>query len=82
VRVAVALAGAEAPAASVAAAERRGHRRARFGDEWHDAAVFGPGSGEIAGPAIVELPGSTLVVPPGWSGIADAAAVTLEMEAA
>jgi N-methylhydantoinase A len=80
VRVAVALAGAEAPAATVAAAERRGSRRARFDGEWHDATVLGFGAGEIAGPAIVELPGSTLVVPPGWSGRADAAGVTLELE--
>jgi N-methylhydantoinase A len=78
VRVAVALPGAEAPAASVGAAEQRGTRRARFGDEWHDATVLGPGAGPVEGPAIVELPGSTLVVPPGWSGTAGAAGVTLE----
>ena len=82
VRVAAALPGAEPPAATATPAERRGTRRARFGDEWHEAVVLGPGSGEIAGPAIVELPGSTLVVPPGWSGTADASGVTLELESA
>jgi N-methylhydantoinase A len=78
VRVAAALPGAIAPAAAVEAAQRRGTRRARFGDGWHDAAVLGFGAGDLEGPAIVELPGSTLVVPPGWAGLADAAGVTLE----
>ncbi|HEU0019679.1 MAG TPA: hydantoinase/oxoprolinase family protein [Thermoleophilaceae bacterium] len=77
VRVAVALPSAEPPVATVPPAEQRGTRRARFGDEWHETSVFGSGRGAVAGPAIVELPGSTLVVPPGWSGTADAAGVTL-----
>jgi N-methylhydantoinase A len=79
VRVAAALPGAELPPARASAAERRGTRRARFGGEWHEATVLGPGAGDVAGPAIVELPGSTLVVPPGWSGSADAAGVVLEL---
>jgi N-methylhydantoinase A len=82
IRVAAALPGANVPAASALPAERRGTRRARFGDDWQTAVVLGPGSGAIAGPAIVELPGSTLVVPPGWSGTSDASGVTLELEAA
>jgi len=77
-RVAAALPRAEVPAATAVAAEQRGTRRARFGDEWHDALVLGAGSGDLTGPAIVELPGSTLVVPPGWSGSSDASAVTLQ----
>ncbi len=80
IRVAVALPGAAPAATTAAALERRGRRRARFAGEWHDAAVLGFGEGEIAGPAIVELPGSTLVVPPEWMGRADAAGVTLELE--
>jgi N-methylhydantoinase A len=78
VRVAAALPGATAPVAAAAAAELRGMRRACFGDAWHEAAVLAAGRAEVAGPAIVELPGSTLVVPPGWRGVADAAGVTLE----
>jgi N-methylhydantoinase A len=81
VRVAVALPGGAPPRATGGPAERRGTRRVRFGDDWHDAEVLGPGAGPVAGPAIVELPGSTLVVPPGWSGAADAAGVTLDREA-
>jgi N-methylhydantoinase A len=46
-------------------------RTARFGGEEHEAAVLTgepePGT-EIAGPALVELPESTLAVPPGWAG--------------
>lgn len=80
IRVAAALPGAELPEATASPAEHRGTRRARFGGGWHDAAVLGPGEGEVAGPAIVELPGSTLVVPPGWSGTSDATGVTLELE--
>ncbi len=82
VRVVAALPGTETPAATADPAEHRGTRRARFGNEWHEAVVLGAGSGGIAGPAIVELPGSTLVVPPGWSGTADASGVTLELESA
>ena len=78
VRVAVAIAGSEPPAAAAGPAERRGSRRARFGDEWHEAAVFGAGEAQIEGPAIVELPGATLVVPPGWSGRSNAEAVVIE----
>jgi N-methylhydantoinase A len=47
----------------------RGSRRARFADGVHEAAVLRgePPAGErIEGPAIVELPESTVVVPPGW----------------
>mgnify|MGYP000992522659 FL=1 len=80
VRVAAALPGASPPTAAADRAERRGTRRARFGDAWHDAAVLGAGSGPVAGPAIVELPGSTLVVPPGWRGASAADAVVLDRD--
>lgn len=79
VRVAATLPGAEPPTAAAPPAGLRGTRRARFGDEWCDAVILGPGAGDVAGPAVVELPGSTLVVPPGWSGVADATGVTLEL---
>jgi len=53
----------------------RGRRRVRFGGEWQEADVLRgqpPGGTEIAGPAVLELPESTLVLPPGWSGTVDA----------
>jgi N-methylhydantoinase A len=78
VRVAVALPGEELRPAKAAAAEERGIRRARFGDEALEAAVLGAGEVEVEGPAIFELPGSTLVVPPGWGAHATADAVSME----
>ncbi len=78
VRVAAALPGAEAPAAHAEPAEERGTREVRFGDETAAARILGPGTAEVDGPAIFELPGSTLVVPPDWRARADADAVVLE----
>ena len=78
VRVAVALPGGDPEAAEAEPAERRGERRAWFGGTWVDAAVLGPGTCEQEGPAILELPGSTLVVPPGWSARADPETVAME----
>ena len=80
VRVAAALEGAEAPAGQ-GGLERRGSRQARFGDEEVDAAVLAfaaEGEPEAAGPAVIELPGSTLVVPPGWTARAVGDAVSME----
>ena len=60
-------------AAAGAAAEgaERSTRTAMFGGEEHEADVIKgepePGA-EITGPALVELPESTLAVPPGWAG--------------
>ena len=78
VRVAAALPGAEPPPAEPARAEDRGARAVRFGDDRVGARVLGPGEAELDGPAIFELPGATLVVPPGWHASADADAVVLE----
>ena len=78
VRVAAALPGAEPPPAEPARAEDRGARAVRFGDDQVEARVLGPGEVELDGPAIFELPGATLVVPPGWHASADADAVLLE----
>jgi N-methylhydantoinase A len=78
VRVAAALPGAEPPPAELARAEDRRARRARFGEELLEARVLGPGEAELDGPAIFELPGATLVVPPEWHARADADAVVLE----
>jgi N-methylhydantoinase A len=78
VRVAAALPGAEPPPSEPAPAEDRGARTVRFGDDRLEARVLGPGEAELDGPAIFELPGATLVVPPGWKANAGADAVVLE----
>jgi N-methylhydantoinase A len=78
VRVAAALPGAEPPPAEPARAENRGARAVRFGDEPLEARVLGPGEAELDGPAIFELPGATLVVPPGWHVRGGADTVVLE----
>jgi len=77
-RVAAALPGAEPPAAAAEPAPRRGTRKALFDGDWLDTAVLGPGEVELDGPAIFELPGATLVVPPGWRARADADGVVME----
>jgi N-methylhydantoinase A len=52
----------------------RGRRRAVLDGEEQELEVIrgapGPGT-EVAGPAVVELPESTLLVPPGWDGAVD-----------
>jgi N-methylhydantoinase A len=55
-----------------------GSRRAHVDGEWVDLPVHGPGS-PVTGPAIVELPGATCLVRPGWAGEPDAAG-TLVLE--
>jgi len=77
VRVAAAAAGAELVPTARARAEERGARSVMF-HERVEARVFGPGELETDGPVIVELPGSTLVVPPGWSARGGADAVVME----
>jgi N-methylhydantoinase A len=78
VRVAAALPGAEPRPSEPAPAEHRDTRPARFGDEVAEARILGQGEAEVEGPAIFELPGSTLVVPPGWRAVGGADAVTME----
>ncbi|HEV3377704.1 MAG TPA: hydantoinase/oxoprolinase family protein, partial [Thermoleophilaceae bacterium] len=78
VRVAAALPGVEPPPSEPAPGDDRGTRSARFGDDRLEARVVGPGEAELDGPAIFELPGATLVVPPGWHARADADTVVLE----
>jgi N-methylhydantoinase A len=55
-----------------------GRRRAYLDGEWLDLSVLGPGAA-VSGPAIVELPGATCLVRPGWAGEPDAAG-TLVLE--
>ena len=78
VRVAAAVPGAELAPAAPMQAEERGSRSVVFDGERVEASVFGPGELGADGPAIVELPGSTLVVPPGWRARGEADAVALE----
>jgi N-methylhydantoinase A len=78
VRVAAALPGTDAPAAHTEEAEERGTRELRFGEDVVAARVMGPGEAQVDGPAVFELPGATLVVPPGWRARADADTAVLE----
>jgi N-methylhydantoinase A len=78
IRVAAALRGSELPETSGDSAEQRGARRVRFGEEEHEARILGPGEADVDGPAIFQLPGATLVVPPGWHARADSDAVVME----
>ena len=77
VRVAVALPGSDVEEPESPKAERRERRSARFGADWLDTEILGPGAAEADGPAIVQLPGSTLVVPPGWTAESDGEAVVM-----
>ena len=77
-RVTAAVAAAVPPPSRAAAASQRDTRPVRFGERWHDAAISGAGTGTVTGPAVVELSGSTLVVPPGWRGDGGDAGIVLE----
>ncbi|MEA2143754.1 MAG: N-methylhydantoinase, partial [Solirubrobacteraceae bacterium] len=68
VRVAVALPGAELPGGARGEHEEAGTRRAIFDGAEHEAAIHRGAPERVEGPAIVELPEATLVVPPGWRG--------------
>src|SRR4051794_13168553 len=80
VRVRVAVPGGELPeAAGHPDARDRGTRPATFAGERVEAQVFAGAPDSVEGPAICELAEATLVVPPGWSGSADAdGTITLE----
>jgi N-methylhydantoinase A/oxoprolinase/acetone carboxylase beta subunit len=78
VRVTAALPGTDLHETEPGDANERGSREVRFGDELVEARVLGPGRAEVDGPAIVELPGATLVVPPGWRAEGGADAVVME----
>ena len=78
VRVTAALPGAEPRPSESHEAERRGTREVRFGHELVDANVLSQGTAEVEGPAIFELPGATLVVPPGWRAEGGGDAVVME----
>ncbi len=49
-------------------------RRVHFGDEWHQTRVSRgepPEGSTFEGPAVLEMPESTLVLPPGWTAQVD-----------
>jgi N-methylhydantoinase A/oxoprolinase/acetone carboxylase beta subunit len=78
VRVTAALPGTDPHETEADEAEERGTRELRFGDEVVEARVLGPGRVALDGPAIFELPGATLVVPPGWRAEGGGDAVVME----
>jgi N-methylhydantoinase A len=67
IRVAVAEPGAEPSLADPAGATDGEARMAGFGGERLETHVVHGVPSDVAGPAIAELPGSTLVIPPGWA---------------
>ncbi|MGH2868210.1 MAG: hydantoinase/oxoprolinase family protein [Solirubrobacteraceae bacterium] len=80
IRVTATVAGAEVQLTAPSGGEEsRGQRPARLGGEELDLEVLrgdlSPGT-EIAGPAVVQLPEATLLVPPGWSGTVDGQGTT------
>jgi N-methylhydantoinase A len=78
VRVAAAMPGSELRPSEPEDAEERGKREVRFGDDVVEATVLGQGRADVEGPAIFELPGSTLVIPPGWRAEGGEEAVVME----
>jgi len=66
VRVAVAQPGAQPRLADPPPAEEAARRAAIFDGERLDARVVHGVPANAEGPAIAELPGATLVIPPGW----------------
>jgi N-methylhydantoinase A len=78
VRVAAALEAVELPRQERAEAEDRGSREALFDGEPAEARVVRGVPGELNGPAIVELPEATVVVPPGWRARSTAGGLQME----
>ena len=78
VAIGVSLVGAAtdvAPRAATGAGPTKTTRRVHLGGDWVEARVLRgePREGaEITGPAVVELPEATLVLPPGWRAHVDA----------
>src|SRR4051812_36897373 len=67
VRVAAALPRTELPRTERSEAEERPRREAFFEGEKRSITVVSGLPPKLAGPAVVELPESTVVVPPGWT---------------
>jgi N-methylhydantoinase A len=76
VRVAMVVPGPGPSPRATGSEPREATRRARFGGEWLEARVVRgdpPAGFAAAGPAIFEMPESTLVLPPGWTAEVDEA---------
>jgi N-methylhydantoinase A len=78
VRVAAALPAAELPETPTGEHEDRGEREALFDGEPHSTAIVSGVPERLDGPAIVELPESTVVVPPGWRAESTAGGLGME----
>lgn len=78
VRVAAALAAADLPDQEAAEAESRGEREALFDGERVRTKIAAGVPEQLDGPAIVELPESTVVVPPGWRATATNGGLAME----
>jgi N-methylhydantoinase A len=78
VRVAVAVQPDELPPGEPPQAERQAARDTFFGGDRLEAQVVRGAPDDLEGPAIVELPESTLVVPPGWRCRSGAGGLTME----
>jgi N-methylhydantoinase A len=78
VRVAAALEAAELPASERAEPADKGSREALFDGERHDTRIVKGAPEALDGPAIVELPESTVVVPPGWTASSTAGGLRME----
>jgi N-methylhydantoinase A len=78
VRVAAALPATDLPPSEQTEAEDRGKREALFDGDRHDATVVSGVPERLDGPAIVELPESTVVVPPGWTATATNGGLKME----
>jgi len=68
------------PVAATAGTLAESSRPVRFGEEWVETPVLRgePAAGtETAGPAVFELPESTLVLPPNWTASVDATGTIL-----
>jgi N-methylhydantoinase A/oxoprolinase/acetone carboxylase beta subunit len=78
VRVAAALPATELPDTEASEAEAKGRREALFDGERHEAQIVSGVPEGLEGPAIVELPESTVVVPPGWRAAATNGGLRME----
>jgi N-methylhydantoinase A len=78
VRVAAALPAAELPDTPAGEHEGKGEREALFDGKPHSTAIVSGVPERLDGPAIVELPESTVVVPPGWHAESTAGGLAME----